>query len=80
MSDKVFLDTNIFVYTFDLSAPAKAATAASLTAPLCSRRMASSTTSPKTLSVEPTELRQLPHSAKLPPSAAILVVLTDLKL
>jgi predicted nucleic acid-binding protein len=30
MSDRVFLDTNIFVYTFDLNAPAKAAMAASL--------------------------------------------------
>ena len=30
MSDRVFLDTNIFVYTFDLNAPAKAAKAASL--------------------------------------------------
>ncbi len=32
MSDRVFLDTNIFVYTFDTKAPAKAATAAALIA------------------------------------------------
>ena len=30
MSDKAFLDTNIFVYSFDLTAPKKSAVAGSL--------------------------------------------------